>query len=62
MEEKFKVGNILEDTITKERFKVLKVSGSFPYAIPFVDMLHLGNRLKYGTFANNLTNLKLIKE
>lgn len=60
MEEKFKVGNILEDTITKERFKVLEVNGSFPYA--FVDMLHLGNGLKYGNFANNLTDLKLIKE
>ena len=60
MEEKFKVGNILEDTITKERFKVLEVSGSFPYA--FVDMLHLDLGLRFGNFANNLTELVLIKQ
>ena len=55
MEEKFKVGNILEDTITKERFKVIKVNGEMPFA--YVTMLHLGNGLEYGNFANNLKDL-----
>ena len=57
MEERFKVGNILEDVVTKERFKVLKVEGDFPYA--WVTMLHLRYELEYTNFANNLGGLVL---
>lgn len=58
MEDIFKVGNILEDTATKERFKVLKVDGDLPFA--YITLLHLKYDLKYGNFANQLSGMVLI--
>ena len=57
MEEKFKVGNILEDATTKERFKVIEVRGDMPYA--FVTLVSLKSDLEYVNFANNLADLVL---
>lgn len=58
MEDIFKVGNILEDTATKEHFKVLKVDGDLPFA--YITLLHLKYDLKYGNFANQLSGMVLI--
>ena len=59
-EEKFKVGNILEDVMTKERFKVIEINGDGSCA--YITLLHLDLGLRFGNFANNLTELVLIKQ
>lgn len=57
MDERFRVGNILEDTATRERFEVIEVTGRIT---PYVSLLSLENGLRYGNFANNLDGLVLV--
>ena len=56
MDERFRVGNILEDVVTKERFKVIEVCGE---EIAYITMLHLRYGLLYSQFSNQLDSLVL---
>lgn len=48
-----KIGDILEDNVTNESFKVLNIEGEGEYA--WVTLLNLENGLEYSNFLNNLT-------
>lgn len=48
-----KIGDILEDNVTNESFKVLNIEGEGECA--WVTLLNLENGLKYSNFLNNLT-------